>query len=81
MQHQPNKKYKDLKQKQKAKIADWLFGETCRFFSENGRMPVDEEIEVLAKTVYEKICSLAIWVPYAPYGVTWEEMEEIGDDI
>lgn len=150
MQHQPNKKYKDLKQKQKAKIADWMFLETNRFFTENGRMPEEGEIEALAKTVYEKICSLVIWVPYeellkeyikklpryaervkeksvvkaveekkertvvktakkrrkkteplieeieqdeifyyiagytsggAPYGVTWEEMEEIGEDI
>lgn len=27
-------------------------------------MPVEGEIEALAKTIYEKICSLAIWVPY-----------------
>ena len=64
MQHQPNKKYKDLKQKQKAKIADWMFLETKRFFRENGRMPVEGEIEELAKSIYEKICSLTIWIPY-----------------
>ena len=64
MQHQPNKKYKDLKQKQKAKIADWMFLETNRFFTENGRMPVEGEIEALAKSIYKKICSLAIWIPY-----------------
>jgi len=64
MQHQPNKKYKDLKQKQKAKIADWMFLETNIFFMENGRLPVEGEIEALAKSIYEKICSLVIWVPY-----------------
>ena len=64
MQHQPNKKYKDLKQKQKAKIADWMFLETNRFFKENGKLPVEGEIEALAKSIYEKICSLAIQVPY-----------------
>ena len=37
-QKQPNKTYKDLKQKQKMKIADWMFRETCIFYKENGEI-------------------------------------------
>lgn len=64
MQKEPNKTYKDLKQKQKAKIADWMYQETCRFYSTHNRMPNENEADDLAKMIYEKICSLAIWVPY-----------------
>ena len=41
-QKQPNKTYKDLKQKQKMKIADWMFRETCIFYKENGEIPNEE---------------------------------------
>lgn len=63
-QSQPNKRYKDLKQKQKAKIADWMYRETCKFYSDMGRMPTEEDEDKLTKMVYQKICSVAIWVPY-----------------
>ena len=61
---EPNKKYKDLKQKQKAKIADWMFEKTCDYYREHNRMPEGGECEALAKEVFQKIQSLAIWVPY-----------------
>ena len=61
---EPNKKYKDLKQKQKAKIADWMFEKTCDYYREHNRMPEGGECEALAKQVFQKIQSLAIWVPY-----------------
>ena len=64
MQKEPNKTYKDLKQKQKAKIADWMYRETCRFYANHDRLPNESEVDDLAKTIYTKICSLAIWVPY-----------------
>ena len=41
-QKQPNKTYKDLKQKQKMKIADQMFRETCSYYKENGEMPTEE---------------------------------------
>lgn len=63
-QKQPNKTYKDLKQKQKMKIADWMFRETCIFYKENGEIPNEEVAKQIIDRIYEKLKSLAIWVPY-----------------
>lgn len=61
---EPNKKYKDLKQKQKAKIAGWMYEKTCDYYRENGEMPKGETCESLVREVFQKIESLAIWVPF-----------------
>lgn len=63
-QAQPNKTYKDLKQKQKAKIADWMYRETLRFYLTNSRMPDEAECEQICRCVFQKIEGQAIWVPY-----------------
>jgi len=63
-QAQPNKTYKDLKQKQKAKIADWMYRETLQFYLTNSRMPDEAECEQICRCVFQKIESQAIWVPY-----------------
>lgn len=39
MQAQPNKTYKDLRQKQKAKIAGWMYEVACEYYREHGEMP------------------------------------------
>ena len=41
-----------------------MYQETCRFYSTHDRLPNESEVDDLAKTIYAKICSLAIWVPY-----------------
>lgn len=64
MEKELNKTYKHLKQKQKAKIADWMYRETCSFYSNHERMPNESEVDDLTKMIYTKICSLAICVPY-----------------
>ena len=64
MRAKPNKTYKDLKQKQKAKIADWMFQAVCDYFKEYGEMPSEEAASQITIRIYEKIKSLAIWVPY-----------------
>lgn len=63
-QAQPNKTYKDLKQKQKAKIADWMYRETLRFYLTNSRMPDEAECEQICRCIFRKIEGVAIWVPY-----------------
>lgn len=40
--------YKDLKQKQKAGIADSMFQKTCDYYREHGRMPEGEDCEKIA---------------------------------
>ena len=64
MQAQPNKTYKDLRQKQKARIADWMFQSVCEYYKEYGEMPRGEATEQITGRIYDKIKSLAIWVPY-----------------
>lgn len=63
-QKQPNKTYKDLKQKQKMKIADWMFRETCIYYKENDGMPDEKSVKGIVDRIYEKVKSFAIWVPY-----------------
>ncbi len=60
---QPNRTYKDLKQKHKAKIADWMFRAVCEYHSEHGEMPHEEAAVEITDRIYEKIVSTCIWVP------------------
>lgn len=64
MQAQPNKTYKDLRQKQKARISEWMFRAVCEHYKEYGEMPGEEAAEKITARIYDKIKSLAIWVPY-----------------
>lgn len=63
-QKAPNKKYKDLKQKQKALIADWMFERTCQYYREFGSMPTEDDSRTIIKEVFKKIENSAIWVPF-----------------
>lgn len=64
MQKNPNKTFKDLKQKQKAKISECLYIETLNFWRSNNRIPTKQEFDSILDIVYEKIKSAAIWIPY-----------------
>ena len=56
----PPRSYKELKQKQKAKISDYMYLETQNFFQTNGRMPdMDEDCEAVAQKVFNHILRLA----------------------
>ena len=63
-QAQPNKRYKDLRQKQKTKISDWMFRAVCEYYEEHGKMPEGDAAEQITAQIYHKIEYLAIWVPY-----------------
>ena len=64
MRANPNKTYKELKQKQKARISEWMFRAVCEYYCEHGEMPGEDEAAKITAAVYEKIKSMAIWVPY-----------------
>lgn len=64
MQAHPNKTYHDLRQKQKARIAEWMFQSVCEYYKEHGEMPSGEAVEQITSRIYHKIQSLAIWIPY-----------------
>ena len=58
-----DKKYSQLKQRQKDRIAEWLYGEYRRYFRENGKQP-DETADVeILYTVMENVKDAGIWIP------------------
>ena len=60
-----NKRFSDLKEKQKAKIAEWLYIETYRFYKEHDHMPYHSEKQAVLDTVYAMIEKAGIRIPYA----------------
>ena len=64
MEAKPNKTFKELKQKQKAKISDWLYKEVFLYYREQNIFPDDSKYSEIYKKIYNKLCSLAIWCPY-----------------
>ena len=70
MPENPLVPYKSLKQKQKARIADWMYRETLRFFLQYQRMPEDEEFGTLCQTVYVKVRG-------SNYRVAYDEIRQL----
>ena len=60
----PNKRFTDLKMKQRELIQEWLYSETLCFYRNNDRMPQKNEREVSLKCVCDKIEAVDIWIPY-----------------
>ena len=55
--------YKGLKQKQKAKISDYMYLETQRFFQANGKMPgIGEDYRIVALEVSKHIPGLRVTI-------------------
>lgn len=62
----PPRSYKGLKQKQKAKISDYMYLETQRFFQANGKMPgIDEDYRIIAlEFPKNSLASVSAVVPF-----------------
>ena len=57
----PPRSYKELKQKQKAKISDYMYLETQNFFQTNGRMPdTDEDCKAVAQKAFNHVSDLRV---------------------
>ena len=61
---QTNKKYSQLKMKQKEKIAEWMFQATRDYYMKKCTFPSDKHLEEVVDIVYEKIEEAQIWIPY-----------------
>ena len=61
---QTNKKYSQLKMKQKEKIAEWMFQATRDYYMKQCTFPNDKHLEEVVDSVYEKIEDAEIWIPY-----------------
>lgn len=59
----PYKTYKELKQKQKLRIANFMYRETLRFYLEHSRMPDSDEAQLLCSKIYSKVLGSVYRVP------------------
>lgn len=62
---QKDKKYSNLKMKQKENINLWIGQEIRSYYKENGRMPRKEhEFQIVLDKLYDRIENVGIWIPY-----------------
>ena len=61
---QTNKKYSQLKLRQKEKIAEWMFLETKEYYTKNYTFPDETHIGEVIDRIYDKIKEAEIWIPY-----------------
>lgn len=67
MEANPNKTYKSMKQKQKARISNWLYREVFLFYREHNCFPDESRYTEIYKKICDKMRSLAIWCPYEEF--------------
>jgi len=60
---QTNKKYSQLKLKQKEKIYEWMYAAFRDVFQQNGRFPGQKQDEVILDKVMDIIRAAEIWIP------------------
>ena len=62
---QTNKKFSQLKERQKNLIGEWFYEECLEFFKQTKRFPSSKnEKEVILDVVYQKIEEGNIWIPF-----------------
>ena len=62
---QTDKKYSNLKMKQKENINLWIGQEIREYYKENGRMPrKEQEFQMVLDKLYDRIEKADIWIPY-----------------
>ena len=60
---QTNKKYSQLKLKQKEKIYQWMYGSYQQFYLENKRFPEAKDNDLILSRVMQHIEHAEIWIP------------------
>lgn len=60
---QMDKKFFDLKERQKIKIAEWLYEAYRKSYAESGRLPDKRADEEILSYVFDKIVEAQIWLP------------------
>ena len=60
---QTDKKFSALKERQKAKIAEWFYEGYRKSYMESGKLPDNREDEKILAYVFAKIDEAQIWIP------------------
>ena len=61
---QTDKRFSQLKEKQKEKISGWLYGEYKRVYDRVGQLPDSRYNDEIIDAAYAKIDDAEIWIPY-----------------
>lgn len=61
---QTNKRYSQLKQKQKEKIINWMYQGTKKYVAEHATYPSGTDAYEVVDLVYQKIQDAGILIPY-----------------
>lgn len=61
---QTDKKYAQLKQGQKEKIAEWMVLETRAYYEKNYVFPDEKHVDEVLSRIYARITEADIWIPY-----------------
>lgn len=61
---QLDKRFSDLKLRQREQITAWLHEETNDYYARHQRYPVGREAEDVVDNAYVQIVKAGIWIPY-----------------
>lgn len=62
---QTDKRFSQLKNMQKEKIAAWEYEETLSYYEKNGKFPIaGKSSDEVLEAVYDRIVKADIWIPY-----------------
>lgn len=60
---QTDKRFSALKEKQKAKIAEWFYEAYRKCYVDFGKIPGKQEDDIILGYVFQKIDEAQIWIP------------------
>lgn len=61
---QKDKRFSQLKEKQKEKISSWIAEETMKYYEAHGKMSGKRQDDIILRNVYEQIEKAEIWLPF-----------------
>ena len=61
---QTDKRYSQLKERQKEKIGMWMYEATYEFYKEHRDIPKGKDQEEILQKIYEQIAGAGIWIPF-----------------
>ena len=61
---QTDKRFSQLKTKQREKIYNWMYEETLHYYMNKNKMPYVKQCRILVDAIYDRIIEAEIWIPY-----------------
>ena len=61
---QTDKRFSQLKMKQREKIYNWMYEETLHYYMNKHKMPYGKQCNIVVDAIYDRIIEAEIWIPY-----------------